>query len=144
MQRLVAAEARLLVASEGHRHIVCIGSVAVDRYAARANGPRYSVRLTEIPRPDRARQPVARVVGECNRLLRGSKGNHREHGPENLLLSDSHCVVDCIEYGRHHKEATTPLIDALPAQPQPGPFALTDGNVGQYALKLRRFGDRPK
>ena len=58
----LAAEARLLEAAERRRH--AHRRVRVDRQHAGLDRPRDAQRLGAVARPDRARQPVDRVVGQ--------------------------------------------------------------------------------
>ncbi len=56
-------------------------------------------------RPDAGRQPVRRVVGQRNRLLRGPEGHRNQHRTEDLHLGDGGGGSDIGEEGRREEIA---------------------------------------
>src|SRR5262245_39010119 len=78
---------------------------AVDHHAA---GPQLAgdpVGPLVVGRPHRAGESVARVVGDVDRIVIVVVRDERQHGPEDLLLGDSHVRIDCREDCRLHEIA---------------------------------------
>ena len=59
----------------------------------------------EVLRPDRGGEPVARVVGELDRLARGAEGHRYQHRAENLLLRQLRGRHDIGEQRRREEAA---------------------------------------
>src|SRR6266540_7172172 len=83
----LAAEPRLLVAAERRGGIEAVVGVGPDH--ARAQALRHPEDAGALVRPHARGQPVRRVVGLLDRLLRRPEREHREHRPEDLLLGDA-------------------------------------------------------
>src|SRR5664279_1168765 len=60
-------------------------AVGIDRQVAGLDGPGHTQGASPVPRPDGARQPVGRVVGEPDGLLLVLEGDDGHHRPEDLL-----------------------------------------------------------
>jgi large subunit ribosomal protein L11e len=88
---ILAAETRLLVASERSVGRVCV--VAVDPHTTGLDGSWYLVQLVGITGPDSGSQTVGGVVGDLDGLRGGLEGGAGRHGAEDLLLEDSHLIV---------------------------------------------------
>src|SRR6185437_13330145 len=85
----VLAVAGLLEAAV--RHLRDERDVVVDPHAAEAQRARDAQRAPDVARPDRRREPVARAVGPCDRLLLVGEALHGDHRAEDLALD--HLVV---------------------------------------------------
>src|SRR3954471_13477213 len=75
----LAPDARLLEAAERRGHPN--RGVGVDRDHAALDRARHPQRLGAVARPDRAGEPVDRVVGQANRLLLVAERDHHRHRP---------------------------------------------------------------
>src|SRR3546814_16354148 len=95
---LVAAEAGLLVAAEGRRHVA--GIEAVHPHHAGAQRLGGAVRLLDVAGPHRRGEAVDRVVAELHGLLGIAEGDRRQHRAENLPLRAGHVVLPAVEAGR--------------------------------------------
>src|ERR1700757_3256805 len=73
--------------------------LAVYETHAGLDGSCHAVRAPEILAPDVAAQSVLNVVRLGDRIGLVTEGNEAGHGPENLLLRDTHAIVDIGENG---------------------------------------------
>ena len=99
----LAAVAGLLEAAERRRH--AHRGVRVDREHAGLDRARDPQRLGAVARPDRAGEPVDRVVGELDRLLLVAERDHHGDRPEDLLAHGAVVRVDRAQHGRREPEA---------------------------------------
>src|SRR6202035_2344410 len=93
----LATVAGLLEPAERSAH--AHGRVRVDRQDSRLHATRHAQRASAVARPDRARQPVDRVVGQANRLVLVVERDHRDDRSEDLLPGDAVGRLD----GREHR-----------------------------------------
>src|ERR1700687_3215569 len=105
VQRLVAANARLLITAERRGDVAAV--VGVDPHRAGAQSLGELEGLVDVRGEDRRSESVDRVVGDAQRLLGVLHGDDREHRAEDLLLGDLHLVVDAIEHGGFDEAAGT-------------------------------------
>src|SRR6476660_9467355 len=84
----LATDPRLLEAAPLGLRQVGVVVVDPDRPVAEPGGDPLGA--TRVGRPDRAGQPVGRVVGELDRLLLGREALDREDRTEDLLADDPH------------------------------------------------------
>src|SRR5712692_11181247 len=103
MRPELAPDSRLLEATEGRGH--ADGRVRVDRDRPGLERARDPQRAGAVAGPDRARQPVDRVVGEPDRLGLALEGDHRGHRAEDLLARGPVVVRDRAEHGRREPVA---------------------------------------
>ena len=99
----LAAVAALLEAAERRRDPH--RAVRVDREVAALERPRDAQRLRAVARPDRARQPVDRVVGEADRLGLVVERDHARDRAEDLLGRRAVAGVDRVQHGRREPVA---------------------------------------
>ena len=99
----LAAVARLLEAAERRRHPH--RRVRVDRQHAGVDGARDPQRLRAVARPDRAREPVDRVVGQRDRLGLGAERDDDRDRAEDLLAHRAVVRVDRAQHGRREPVA---------------------------------------
>ena len=99
----LAAVAGLLEAAERRRHPH--RGVRVDRQHAGLDRARDAQRLGAVARPDRARQPVDRVVGERDRLLLVAERHDDRDRAEDLLAHRAVVAVDRAQHGRREPVA---------------------------------------
>src|SRR5450631_368725 len=92
-----SADTGFLVSAEGR--VRGIGMVAIGPYASGLDAPPEPIGKIEITGPNARTQPVHRVVGNLQRLIRCVEYRHRHHGAENLLLEYPHLIVS-LEHGR--------------------------------------------
>src|SRR3546814_10533835 len=89
---LVAAEAGLLVAAEGRRHVA--GIEAVHPHHAGAQRLGGAVRLLDVAGPHRRGEAVDRVVADLHGFLGIAEGDRRQHRAEedrkSTRLNSSH------------------------------------------------------
>src|SRR5207245_9352103 len=83
MEAELAAETGLLEAAERRRR--AHGAVGVDRQDAGLERPGDAEGAGSVPRPDRAREPVGRVVGDADRVGLVGERDHGGYGAEDLL-----------------------------------------------------------
>src|SRR6185295_15484078 len=83
VQRLVPADAGLLVAAERRGDVAAVVSVDPHRAGAQALGELE--RLVDVGGEDRRGEAVDRVVGHGQRLIGVLDRDDRQHRPENLL-----------------------------------------------------------
>src|SRR5262249_53404039 len=88
VNRLFAAEARLLEAAERRRDVARVERVDPDDASPDRSG--IAVSLADVTRPDCRREAVDRVVGDLERVLVLGEADRRQHRPEDLLLRDPH------------------------------------------------------
>src|SRR5262245_57610146 len=74
--------------------------LGVDPDHAGLERVRESVRAAHVVGPEIARQAVAHVVCERERLVLVLERNHGQHGPEDLFLRDTHAIVRARENRR--------------------------------------------
>ena len=134
MQRLVAPEARLLVAAEGDRDVA--GVEGVDPDHAGPDGAGEPVGPVEVARPDAGRQAIRRVVGDGQRVRLVLELGDRQHRPEDLLARHTPAVVHAVEDGRFDVEAAALDPRPLSSGHDPGPFAHTEVDVAEDLLEL--------
>ena len=134
MQRLVAAVAGLLEATERRGHVTAI--VLVDPHAADAQRLGRQMRLGQVAGPDRCRQTIDAVVGDLNGFLGGVEGDHREHRAKDLFGGDAHAVGHVVENGRLDIHATGLDQGALAATEQLGVFGMAGFDIGQHAVEV--------
>src|SRR5437773_10929165 len=80
LDRLLAADARLLVAAE--RHADPVLTRAVDPYVAGLDPRGEAVRAVEVVRPDRAGQPDVERIDACKKIALLGPAQHAHHRPE--------------------------------------------------------------
>src|SRR5260370_26324192 len=95
-----------------------------DHEEARADAAGDANAPLRFARPHTSPQPVGRIVGQPHRLVLVLVRNHDQHRAENLLLSDTHLVVDVGEEGgptptgsRRPTPLTAPLGSSRPSHP---------------------------
>src|ERR1700730_6364687 len=92
VQRLVAADARLLITAERRGDVAAVVGVDPHRAGAQALGELEG--LVDVRGEDRRSEAIDRVVGDAQRLLGVLYRNDPEDRAEDLLLGDLHLVVD--------------------------------------------------
>src|SRR5690348_12247174 len=92
-----AADAARLDTAERCRRV---GDVLVDPDGAGADPPGHVLAVLGVRGPDRAAEPVVRVVGDADRVVLAVVGDHGKHRAEDLLLGDRGGVVDVGEHRR--------------------------------------------
>ena len=112
--------------------------VAVHRDDARADPLGDPQRPPDVPRPDRPREPVGRVVGQSDRVRLVIERDDRDHGSEDLLLHDAHARSGAIEDRRRDVAAGvhTSARHSLAARDQPAAFGLADRDVVEDPLHV--------
>src|SRR5690606_12593426 len=141
VQRLVPAEAGLLVAAEGRGDVAGVEAVDPDDAGPQRAG--RPVRLGDVAGPHRGGQAVDGVVADPDRLVDVLHADGREHRPEDLFLGDLHPIVDVVEDGRLYVETALVGVRPLAAHPQRRALRLAGLDVTEHALHLRLVDDRP-
>src|SRR5215211_9356861 len=102
------ADARLAHAAERKLLRGVVDDAVVDAGAAGLDARRQSLALVDVLGPDARVQPVARVVGELDRLLLVAHLHDRQRRAERFLDHDRHRVVD-VGQDRRLEEVPPPL-----------------------------------
>src|SRR5579859_1658015 len=133
LEAALAADPRLPVPAERREQRRARGVV---RHGPGAQAPRGALGQVDVIGVDRGRQSVGRAVGDLDRLVIRAVAEHREHGPEDLLLGDPHVRPHVGEYGRLEIEPVR-QVRGLPAPGRhPRTFILTGLDVSGYPLEL--------
>src|SRR3989475_10289845 len=130
----VPPEAGELVAPEGRRGIIEVVRVDPDRPGL--DRARDAVRLLDVARPDARRAPAQRAVGELDAFRLVVERQHREHGPEDLLVHDLHAGSGAVEHRRLDVVALAVDLRGLAARDEPGPLVLAGGDVREHFVLL--------
>src|SRR5271165_3170815 len=87
------------------RHLGDERDVVVDPHAAEAQRPGDAQSAADVTRPHRGREPVARGVGPCDRLLLVAEALHRDDRAEDLPLDQLVLLLETGDDGRLEVEA---------------------------------------
>ena len=123
------AEAGLLEPAERHQRERRVAAVDGDAAGAHPAGDREAARV--VAGPHAARQAVAGVVGDADRVVLAVERDERQHGAEDLLAGDPHAVVHVGQDRRWHVPAAREVGGPGAAGDDAG--ALVDGR-GDVAL----------
>ena len=99
----LAAEARLLESAERQ-----FGRAVHERVGPHRAGAHLAPDLrhrVEVAAPHARRQPVGGLVGERDRLVERSEGQHRRHRAEHFVRGDRHRRRDPVDDRRRHEQA---------------------------------------
>src|SRR5215210_422171 len=100
----LAAEPRLLEPAERRRH--ANGCIRVDGEDAGFDRPRHPHGPSDVPGPDRPREPERRVIGDAHRVVLVFERNQGGDRPEHLLTRDSILVRRLDERAREPEAAS--------------------------------------
>src|SRR4029079_13599829 len=98
--------------------------------------PREAVPASRVARPDRRHQAVAHVVGDPGGVLLVLERDHRHDRAEDLLLRDTHRVVDPREHGGRVERALASYRFDVPARDDLGAFLATRLDVAVNTLSV--------
>src|SRR6058998_2188777 len=136
----VPPEPGSLVATERCGRIIEVVRVHPDRPCL--DRPGDAVRLLDVLRPDPRGEPVHRAVGELDALGFVFERQHREHGPEDLLVHDLHAGTRGVEHGRLDIVALAVHLGGIPACDEARAFLLTGLDIGEDRFLLPPGHDR--
>ena len=87
-ERLLATEAAMFDAAEGHAREMAAGVIDPDE--SRFDLPRHSIGSGEVARPDAGREAKLQTVSHRDDFRLVAPGEHCLHRPEDFFLRDSH------------------------------------------------------
>ena len=124
----LAAVAGLLVAAERARRVEAVEGVGPHHAGPQLVGHPQDPRA--LLGPDARRQPVRRVVGLGDRLLRRAERQHRQDRAEDLLLGDAVRLGDA---GEHRRRGTRTRCSGRSQRACPARGALGLAGAGELA-----------
>src|SRR5882762_2648950 len=134
VQRLVAADSRLLESTEWHGDVVRV--ITVDE---NSSGPQRFGRAMgdgDVARPYGSYEPVDHIISNLDRLVDSLERDRGQHRPKNLLTRNRHARPNAIKHRRLDKVAAAVLANPAATEEHVCAVLATGINEAHHPLQL--------